>query len=69
MSLAIGSLWVHPTDFAPVKITRCLSLQLNHAVLCCATLRCSYGKTSTAWLARGMFEEMNELCGMTGAPA
>ncbi len=31
---------------------------------CCA---CSYGKTTTAWLARGMFEEMNELCGMTGA--
>jgi hypothetical protein len=26
----------------------------------------SFGKTTTAWLARGMFEETNERCGMIG---
>ncbi len=29
----------------------------------------SYGKTTTAWLARGMFEEAGERCGMIGARA
>lgn len=29
----------------------------------------SLGKTTTAWLARGMFEETNERCGMIGARA
>ena len=42
---------------------------LNQNLRCYAALCCSYGKTTTAWLARGMFEETNELCGMTGAPA
>lgn len=27
----------------------------------------SYGKTTSAWLARGMFEETGERCGMIGA--
>lgn len=26
----------------------------------------SFGKTTTTWLARGMFEETNERCGMIG---
>lgn len=28
----------------------------------------SFGKTTTCWLARGMFEETNERVGMIGAP-